>query len=154
MIKNACADCGVAPGFSHYRACRFEGVHRPKVVAYLAGPMRGLPEFNFPAFVNGAARLRGLGFEVFSPAERDLDHGFDPSGLLGSDEELAEYDFDLRSALGDDTAFICAEATAVVLLPGWQKSSGALAERALAIALGLDVLLYEDVVAPSVLAAS
>ncbi len=38
---------------------------------YLAGPMRGLPLFNFPAFADAAAKLRAQGYDVFSPAERD-----------------------------------------------------------------------------------
>jgi hypothetical protein len=48
--------------------------------------------------------------------------------------------FSLRRALGDDLAWICAEADAVALLPGWKDSKGATAERATAIALGLHVI--------------
>lgn len=36
---------------------------------YLSGPMTGLPERNFPAFVAEAARLRALGYEVVNPTE-------------------------------------------------------------------------------------
>ncbi|MCY1527250.1 hypothetical protein D9M68_623110 [compost metagenome] len=36
---------------------------------YLAGPMTGLPEFNYPAFHAEAARLRALGYQVENPAE-------------------------------------------------------------------------------------
>ena len=31
---------------------------------YIAGPMTGLPDFNYPAFNAAAARMRALGFEV------------------------------------------------------------------------------------------
>ena len=41
---------------------------------YVAGPMRGIPEFNFPAFFAAADKLRGDGFAVFNPAERDNEH--------------------------------------------------------------------------------
>jgi hypothetical protein len=42
---------------------------------YIAGPMRGIPEFNFPAF-DAAARGRAMGLEIISPAELDRAHGF------------------------------------------------------------------------------
>jgi len=108
---------------------------------YVAGPMRGYPEFNFPAFVAATAKLRDAGHSVFNPAERDLATGFDPTGLTGSDEELAKLAFSLRDALGADTHYICSEAEAIYMLPGWEKSTGAVAERALAEALGLEILI-------------
>lgn len=111
---------------------------------YLAGPMRGIPEFNFPAFMAAAAKLRAEGHIVFNPAERDNEvHGTDISkGNATGDEELAarQHGFSLRDALGADLAWICAEGEAVALLPGWQNSKGATAERATALALGLQVL--------------
>ena len=106
---------------------------------YLAGPMRGLPQFNFPAFDTGKATLEALGHEVFNPADRDRDiAGFDPTVLTGN-EDLADMGFSLRDALAADTEYISLHADAVALLPGWQKSSGVAAEVALAHALGLPV---------------
>lgn len=113
---------------------------------YLAGPMRlsGIPEFNFPAFHEATTRLRAEGHLVFNPAERDnKHHGTDISkGNATGDEAIAaaEYGFSLRDALGHDTAWICQHADAVYLLPGWQKSKGATAERALGVALGLEIV--------------
>jgi len=107
--------------------------------------MRGRPAFNFPVFHAAAAQLRAEGYEVFSPAERDIErHGgvdISENNLLG-DETLAaaEHGFDLRVALAEDLAWICEHADAVALLPGWQASKGATAERAVALALGLEVL--------------
>lgn len=110
---------------------------------YLAGPMRGIPEFNFPAFHSAAAFLRDNDFEVFSPAEKDNErHGTDISkGNSTGDEEVAtkEHGFNLREALGIDLAYICSTAEGIVLLPGWEKSRGAQAELATAKALGLKV---------------
>lgn len=41
---------------------------------YLAGPMTGLPDSNYPAFHAAAARrLRSAGFLVVNPAETDLE---------------------------------------------------------------------------------
>lgn len=109
--------------------------------------MRGYPEFNFPAFHRGAALLRKLGYEVFSPAEKDIErHGADIShGNVTGCEEMAakEHGFNLRVALGDDLAWICAEADAIALLPGWEDSRGAVAEASTAVALGLRVLEFE-----------
>lgn len=111
---------------------------------YLAGPMRGIPEFNFPAFYAAADKLRADGHEVFSPAERDNErHGTDISkGNATGDEAVAaaEHGFNLREALGIDLAWICAEADAIAVLPGWEKSKGATAEHAAAVALGLHVI--------------
>ena len=111
---------------------------------YLAGPMRGIPNFNFPAFFEAEAQLVALGHTVFNPARRDNDvHGTDISkGNLTGDETIAAKDhgFNLRDALGADLSFICAEADAIALLPNWEKSKGANAEKATADALGLEIL--------------
>lgn len=110
---------------------------------YLAGPMRGYPQFNFPAFHAAAKTLREQGHYVFSPAEKDEEvHGADFSKQFdtGNLEDATAKGFSLRRALGDDTAWICAEADAIALLPGWERSKGALAEKALIEALGLEVI--------------
>ena len=110
---------------------------------YLAGPMRGIPEFNFPAFHKAAAELRAAGYEVFNPAERDIERdGKDwgkvvPSGDLAAIEQQG---FSLRVALGEDLEWICKHAEGIALLPGWENSIGATAEYATAIALGLKVV--------------
>lgn len=107
---------------------------------YLAGPMRGIPHFNFPRFNQVAALLRSAGHEVFNPAEADLKrHGGkdfsvdNPTGDVV--QAAAEAKFSLRDALSDDTHFICNHGEAIALLPGWEQSSGALAEFFLARAL-------------------
>lgn len=115
---------------------------------YVAGPMRGIPEFNFPAFNAAATMLRAAGHIVFNPAEKDNErHGTDISkGNATGDESVAatQHGFDLRVALGDDLRWICAEAEAIALLPGWEKSKGALAEYATANALGLEIIVLEQ----------
>lgn len=115
---------------------------------YLAGPMRGIPEFNFPAFYAAAAELRAQGHTVFNPAERDNEHhGTDISkGNATGDEKLAaaQHGFSLREALASDLNYICREAEAIALLPGWERSKGVAAERATALALGLEVIELEQ----------
>lgn len=100
---------------------------------YLAGPMRGYDNFNFAAFHYAAKKLREEGHHVFSPAEKGEE------ALLGVDPTLQEsLDF-RRKVFKIDTLFICDEADQIALLPGWEFSSGARAERALAEAIGLQI---------------
>ena len=89
------------------------------IQAYIAGPMRGMPEANFPAFNQVASSLRRLGWEVFNPCDDEVPN--DP---------------DIRKLLIKDTAWICEFANAIVLLPGWESSRGARMEVALAYAIG------------------
>lgn len=115
---------------------------------YLAGPMRGIPEFNFPAFNAAAAKLRSEGHTVFSPAEKDIErHGgvaIHAGNATGDEEKAAkDHGFNLRDALADDAEYICRHADAIALLPGFQNSKGAQAELALAIALGLRIIHLE-----------
>jgi len=104
---------------------------------YLAGPMRGLPDFNFPAFKAATAKLRAEGHVVFNPAERDEQmYGADfVRGTTGDPKEIPQ--FSLRDAMKADCSWICDHGEAIYLLPGWEKSKGATAERALGVALGL-----------------
>lgn len=105
--------------------------------------MSGLPEFNFPRFHDVTKFLRSYGHEVFNPAERDNEkHGTDISkgNAEGSVEQAAaQHGFSLREALEADLSWICRNAEAIALLPGWEKSKGANAEKALADALGIQV---------------
>jgi nucleoside 2-deoxyribosyltransferase len=106
---------------------------------YLAGPMRGLPNLNREAFDYWAAKLRADGHEVFSPAENNEKiygahiYRDNPEG----DEGKAGIDG--RVVFEHDLVWICRHADAVALMPGWENSKGAKAERAVAEALGAAV---------------
>lgn len=111
---------------------------------YVAGPMRGIPAFNFPAFHEAQRRLEEYGYpNIGNPAEWDEDKGFDASQYEGT-EDLAGIGFDLAAALKMDLDWIADNAFAVAVLPGWEKSKGVAAEVALAKALGLKVAPVED----------
>lgn len=112
---------------------------------YVAGPMRGIKDFNFPAFHLATEMLRSMGHTVFNPAERDEQaHGPDiGKSATGDLSEAAQKGFSLRAALAADTQWIALHADAVAMLPGWENSRGAKAEKALAEALGLHVI-YVD----------
>lgn len=90
---------------------------------YLAGPMTGIAEFNFPAFHAAAARLRALGHVVLNPA--DTDNG----------DTSKTWDYYMRKDLA-----MLLEVEAVAVLPGWRKSKGATLETHVAITLGLPIL--------------
>ena len=113
---------------------------------YLAGPMSGIPFFNYPAFHAAAADLRAQGHLVFNPAEHDAEMmGKDISNPEGDAAKAeAEHGFSRRDALKADLTWICEHAEAIALLPGWSNSSGARAEYALALALGLTVIEIGD----------
>ena len=110
---------------------------------YIAGPMRGRPQFNFPAF-NAAAMWRERGYEVFNPAERDTEtHGEAMSATNETgcvEQAAAQHGFSLREALAQDAQWICLHADAIFMLHGFSDSKGAKAEKALADALGLEVI--------------
>ena len=104
---------------------------------YLAGPMRGYPEYNFPAFHAAAKELRERGYKVWSPAERDEAEGFNPKTDVA--HSLKYYmRFDLPAVL---------DADAVVVLPGWEKSVGANLEVHVARTCSMPVLTVEEVLA-------
>ncbi len=112
---------------------------------YVAGPMRGLSEFNFPAFDAASDSLRHLGHFPINPAKHDRDNGFDPVDMDGH-EDLSALGFNLAKALAWDLDQIT-KSEAIYLLYGWEKSSGARAEYALAQALGLAIAsdeLWDD----------
>lgn len=90
---------------------------------YIAGPMTGVKNHNFPLFNAVAASLRSKGIEVVNPAELDagesLEHPWD--------YYLRR---DLKKLVDCDT--IC-------LLENWEKSRGARLEKHVADALGMGV---------------
>lgn len=86
---------------------------------YIAGPMAGYPEHNFPAFQAAAVRLRSLGYDVVSPHEVKVE----VENPKAQDYLCA----DIRELL---------KCNAICLLDGWEKSIGAKCEATIAITLG------------------
>lgn len=103
---------------------------------YIAGPMTGLPRWNFDAFEAAAVFLRAAGFDVTSPHEMDLANGFDPNG--------SGVGFDLAAALDDDLAAVIAS-DLVVTLDGFEESPGAMIEALIAEAHGIACVPFEDI---------
>lgn len=103
---------------------------------YLAGPMRGYPNWNFEAFDEAEKRWKEAGHWPISPAAMDRAVGFSPKETDGSDIEHLKY------AMTVDVAALYF-ADAIALLTGWEGSRGATVELALAQFLGLPVYCAE-----------
>jgi len=111
--------------------------------AYICGKMSNVFECNKARFLAAAKLLRAQGYDVVSPFEMDVENGFDPTGLSGDPKELEALGFSRRAALKRDTAAVC-ECDVLAHLPEWESSSGAVAEHALACALGLRHVYLSD----------
>ena len=115
---------------------------------YIAGPMRGYEDGNFPAFDRQARVLEKQGWEVINPAEMDRQDGSPPNGHIEFDPTTDYEDREfMRDALKRDLLAICEDCTAIYMMSDWEKSRGAKAEWHLAKALGLDIY-YESPLPP------
>lgn len=102
---------------------------------YVAGPMSGLPEFNFPAFFAAEEKLRAEGWTVFNPANKEQEKALDLTAYAAGDQVLAaEKGFNFRECYLWDVERVI-EADAIYMLPGWENSPGARGEHAVAIAM-------------------
>lgn len=99
----------------------------PTAKVYIAGPMSGLPDFNYPAFFAAEKALREAGYQPINPARSE-----------GRDGCKTWQDY-MRAALRD-----VADADGVALLPGWHNSRGAAAERVIAERIDLDVRTLDE----------
>ena len=108
---------------------------------YLAGPMRGYNQFNFPAFDSASARLREIGYDVYNPAEIDRALGLDETAPDA--EEKFEALGGIEAAMERDFGAIL-KCDGVVLLPGWERSTGARSEVYIARTTGRAVHLYDQ----------
>lgn len=94
-------------------------------VVYIAGPMSGLPDYNYPAFNTAAAWLRVEGHEPLNPVDTEA---------LNVTGETRSWDWYMRHALG-----MVIRADGIALLPGWETSKGATLEHFVALQLGMDI---------------
>jgi hypothetical protein len=92
---------------------------------YIAGPMTGYADLNFPAFRVEAVALRAAGLEVINPAEVKLDPNAGWTDYMRADIQML------------------VKCHRIHLLPGWSSSRGASLEHYIARALGLLVTLAE-----------
>lgn len=113
---------------------------------YVSGPMTGLPLYNWPAFEVAARVLRSQGWDVVSPTETDekVDHVVvtRSGGSVLAVETTGKYTYEQILALDFEDVRSC---THIFLLPGWQHSTGARRELAVAIECGLEIILNAEV---------
>ncbi len=112
---------------------------------YISGPMTWKPYFNFYAFCKAEEMLRSTGYKtVFNPVRFDVavyGLGMFMDNPTGDPVRAREdYGFDIRQTAAADLAFIASHAHSIALLDGWENSRGALAEKAVADWLQLEII--------------
>lgn len=100
---------------------------------YIAGPMSGLPDFNFPAFDRAAEMLAERGLEPMNPAEIGRRWIAENGNRQPTKSEY--------NALLVEGRKMLRKCGRVYLLRGWERSNGARGEVSYALILGLDLEL-------------
>ena len=103
---------------------------------YIAGPMTGYADLNFPAFHAKAAEQRAAGYEVINPAE--INGGADELVACAkmTPEQVAAH---WRACMRNDITSLMT-CSRIVMLPGWTASRGAMLEHHIAKALGFEIV--------------
>lgn len=87
---------------------------------YIAGPMTGLPDWNFEAFNDAAEELISQGLKVINPA--------------ANNDTTLPYETYMRKAI--EALLTC---DTILMLSGWEKSNGARMEHMIAVNLGFTI---------------
>jgi hypothetical protein len=107
---------------------------------YIAGPMSGIEDWNFPAFFEAEEQLKELGYEVINPAHNDGTNLEEALASAGTPERPTNsWAYYMRRDLPGVLAV-----DALCVLPDWQKSKGASLEVQVAQALGLPIYVLKD----------
>lgn len=127
---------------------------------YVAGPMRGIPEYNYPAFFAAQEALEARGWKVYNPAAMDIEKDTNEDHAARTLEEQKLYDTarnNRRFARRDVNVLInilrAENGDAIVLLPGHENSIGATAELAVAKWVNLRILTIAEALRESELPA-
>ncbi len=112
---------------------------------YLAGPMTGIPQFNFPAFEEAANELQNrFGLCVISPVELDAGEVGDaarmsPDGELVGGQVGGQTQGDLLARAVKTITDVCC---GIIFLAGWEQSRGARLEAFVGILAGYHFARY------------
>jgi nucleoside 2-deoxyribosyltransferase len=101
---------------------------------YIAGPMRGFEDFNYKAFNDAAWDLHEKGYTVISPVTIDIEEGI----TKGEMEDRTTQEWMKRDLP------MMLECDAVVTLPKWAFSEGAMIECQVAMLVGMPIYQYPN----------
>jgi len=107
---------------------------------YIAGPMSGYKDWNFPAFFEAEEKLKELGYETLNPATND---GASLEVAIQNAISARDSGATWASYMRRDLHSLCLS-DAVCVLPNWQSSKGASLEVQVAEALGIPLLILRD----------
>lgn len=111
---------------------------------YLAGPMSGIPQFNFPMFFRVGKRLRELGYDVVSPAEID-DEEDKAAALACPVGAFKKGQKTWGDFLARDVKLLAdGGITGIIFLPGWEASSGAKLEATVGLLKKFTFMRWDD----------
>jgi len=100
---------------------------------YIAGPMRGYPDFNKAAFDAAELLLKEIGHDPVNPSRMDEELGLH----FEKDEDVTNEHLKQIMLRDIDALFAC---DAIALLPGWLMSKGACLERQAAQYVGIPAI--------------
>lgn len=102
---------------------------------YLAGPMTGVKDYNFPLFFEVERALKDMGYDVENPAKNNGETLY--AAIVDAQSEARSWAEYMKLDL-----VRLARADAVCLLPGWQTSRGARLEARIALDLGMELFAW------------
>jgi hypothetical protein len=111
-------------------------IPKKKKSIYVAGPMSGYPEFNFPKFFAVQHEYEAKGWIVYNPANKSNEAEVVKHSSFGEgdDKALMKSGWSFRDAYTWDVTRVI-EADAIYMLKGWEASPGARGEHAVAMAM-------------------
>jgi len=115
---------------------------KTKYYVFVSGPMESVGgNMNVPLFAHLTKLLRRKGCIVYNPTE------YMPTDFakMGKKDRA----FARRIAMKNNTSWICEHCNAMLMLPGWKQSPGALAEHALALSLNIVIRESPTILLPT-----
>lgn len=100
---------------------------------YLAGPMSGYDDYNYPAFTKAAGELRDFGLKINSPHESPWPDGY--KTMSGTE---------LWTEMMKRTESLLLSSDGIILLVGWPQSKGARDELKYALTVDYPVFYYNN----------